>query len=308
MKILIAGEMNPDLILRDYEFFPEPGKEVLVEDLQLTLGSSSAICAVGLARLGNSVTFAANVGADIYGDYCLATLQREGIDTSLVNRRADLKTGLTVSVTSSRDRALITYLGAIASLTPEDLPEGIFGSYRHFHVSAYFLQNGLRSGLRELFGAARRAGLTTSLDTGWDPTEKWSRDVIDTLTEVNVFLPNESEIQAITGCRDVVEGLDALDNGHTIVIGKLGSQGCITRHEGRLIRVDAFPIDVVDTTGAGDSFVAGFLHAWLRHREMEDCLRFATACGALSTRGVGGTAAQPTDQEAESYIHAQTGN
>src|ERR1017187_6028755 len=90
MKILIAGELNPDLILRDYEFFPEPGKEVLVEDLQLTLGSSSAICAVGLARLGNSVTFAANVGADIYGDYCLAALEREGIDISLVNRRAEM--------------------------------------------------------------------------------------------------------------------------------------------------------------------------------------------------------------------------
>jgi sugar/nucleoside kinase (ribokinase family) len=308
MKILIAGELNPDLVLGDYEFFPQPGKEVLVKDLQLTLGSSSAICAVGLARLGNSVTFAGNVGADIYGDYCRATLEREAIDTSLVNRRADLKTGLTVSVTSARDRSLITYLGAVASLTCDDLPDKVFASYRHFHVSSYFLQSGLRRGLRGLFGAARREGVTTSLDAGWDPTETWSGDLIDTLTEVDVFLPNESEIQGITGHNDVVQGLDALDNGHTLVIGKLGEKGCITRHRGRIIRVDAFPVDVVDTTGAGDSFAAGFLHAWLRHMEMEDCMRFAAACGSLSTRGVGGTAAQPTDAEVESYLHAHIGN
>ena len=116
MKILIAGELNPDLILRNYQTFPELGKEVLVEDLDLTLGSSSAICAVGLAKLGDSVTFAATVGADPYGDFCTGALARAGVDVSLVQHRADLKTGITVSITSSRDRALVTYLGAIASL------------------------------------------------------------------------------------------------------------------------------------------------------------------------------------------------
>ena len=74
MKILIAGELNPDLILRDCRRFPEPGKEVLVAEADLTLGSSSAICAVGLARLGNSVTFAANTGDDVYGDFSIAAL------------------------------------------------------------------------------------------------------------------------------------------------------------------------------------------------------------------------------------------
>ena len=306
MRVLIAGELNPDLILRGYQVFPQPGKEVLVKDLQLTLGSSSAICAVGLARLGNSVTFAANVGADVYGDYCIAVLEREGVDVSLVNRKADLKTGITVSITSSQDRALVSYLGAIASLRAEDLPQGAFAGYRHFHVSAYFLQDGLRIGLRDLFAAARRGGLTTSLDPGYDPLETWSSGLIDTLEEVDVFLPNESEIQGITGCSDVLDGLHALDNGHTIVVGKLGSQGCLSRSRGELIRVDAFPVDVVDTTGAGDSFNAGFLHAWLRSASLEDCMRLGAACGALSTRGLGGTATQPTQEEAESYVYAQT--
>jgi sugar/nucleoside kinase (ribokinase family) len=308
MRILIAGELNPDLILRNYRMFPQAGKEVLVEDAQLTLGSSSAICAVGLARLGGRVTFAANVGADTYGDYCIGFLEREGIDVSLVNRRADLKTGITVSITSSKDRALVTYPGAMASLRAEDLPKGIFAGYRHFHVSAYFLQDGLRPGLKNLFAEARRLGLSTSLDTGYDPSEQWSADLIDTLQEVDVFLPNELEIQGIANRQDVVDGLRALDNGHTLVVGKLGSEGCLSLDQGTLVKVEAFPVQVVDTTGAGDSFDAGFLHAWLRGRPLRDCLRFGAACGALSTRGMGGTATQPSEEEVESFVHAPAGH
>jgi sugar/nucleoside kinase (ribokinase family) len=308
VKILIAGELNPDLILRDYEFFPSPGKEILVKDLELTLGSSSAICAVGLARLGNNVTFVANVGADLYGDYCQEILKREGIDISFVNRRADLKTGITVSITYPQDRALITYPGAIASLTPHDVPMQALAACAHIHVSSFVLQAGLRPGIRELFSSARRVGLTTSLDPGWDPAEKWSGDLIDILPEVDVFLANEQEIEAITGRLDIVKGLEALENGHTLVIGKMGSRGCITRYEGNLIRVEAFAIEAVDTTGAGDSFAAGFLHAWLRRRDLEDCLRFAAACGALSTRGMGGTTTQPSEQEAERFMHAHAAN
>jgi sugar/nucleoside kinase (ribokinase family) len=305
MKILVAGELNPDLILRDYQMFPELGKEVLVDDLQLTLGSSSAICAVGLARLGDSVAFAANVGVDVYGDYCISVLKAAGIDVSLVRRRADLKTGITVSITSSRDRALVTYSGAISSLTAGDIPQPAFSGRNHFHVSSYFLQDCLRPELRGLFARARAAGLTTSLDTGYDPTEKWADGVIETLTEVDVFFPNESEIQGLTGCSDPEAGLRKLDNGHTLLVGKLGPQGCIALHHGQLFRVPAFPIKVVDTTGAGDSFNAGFLHAWLRRRPLEDCLRFAAACGALSTRGPGGTATQASEQEAEAFIRSR---
>jgi sugar/nucleoside kinase (ribokinase family) len=308
VKILIAGELNPDLILRNYRMFPELGKEVLVEDVELTLGSSSAICAVGLARLGDSVTFAATVGADPYGDFCAEALQRAGVDVSLVQRRSDLKTGITVSITSARDRALVTYPGAIAALRAEDLPDSVFAGQRHFHASAWFLQDALRPGLKDRFAAARRAGLSTSLDAGYDPTGQWSQDLLDTLAEVDVFLPNKVEIQGITGSRDVEEGLRKLENGHTLVVGKLGEQGCIAWHGREWIRVGAFPVEVVDTTGAGDSFNAGFLHTWLRGERLPDCLRFAAACGALSTRGLGGTATQASEEEVQCYFHAQAGH
>ena len=308
MKILIAGEMNPDLVLRNASAFPEPGKEVLVDDLLMTVGGSSANCAVGLARLGNQVSFVTKIGQDVWGDFCLESMKAEGVDTSLIIRDAGLKTGITVAVTSIKERAFITYLGSIAALQPEDVPEAQFGSFRHFHVGGYYLQDALRPGLKGLFAAAHRHGLTTSLDCGYDPSEKWGPDILDTLAEVDVFLPNESEICAIARRRDPIEGLRALSGGPTLVVAKLGRDGCASLDGGQLRFVPSIPVRVVDTTGAGDSFDAGFLHAWLRRRRLEECLQFGAACGALSTRGMGGTTTQPTAHEVEDLLNAQTLN
>jgi sugar/nucleoside kinase (ribokinase family) len=309
VKVLIAGELNPDLILGNCHIFPEPGKEVLVDDLSLTLGSSAAICAAGFARLGDSVTFAGVVGADAYGDFCIDALRKAGVDVSLVQRRPDLKTGITVSITSARDRALVTYPGAITALRPDDLPDTVFAGHQHFHVSSWFLQDGLRPGLKGLFAAAHRAGLTTSLDSGYDPSEKWETELLlDTLTEVDVFLPNETEIKGITGQNSLDAGMRELDNGRLLIVAKLGAQGCVARHRAESIRAYAFPVEVVDTTGAGDSFNAGFLHAWLREEPLDDCLRFGGACGALSTRGMGGSAAQANEDDVQRFLEAQSRN
>jgi sugar/nucleoside kinase (ribokinase family) len=197
---------------------------------------------------------------------------------------------------------MVTYLGAIAALRAADLPDPLFTGRQHFHVSAYYLQDALRPELKDRFAAAHRAGLTTSLDTGYDPSETWSPEVLDTLTEVDVFLPNEVEIQKISGCREVEEGISRLENGRTLIIGKLGAKGCIARRDGKWIRVEALAVDVVDSTGAGDSFNAGFLHTWLRGEPIESCMRFAAACGSLSARGLGGVASQPTEAEVNTAI------
>jgi sugar/nucleoside kinase (ribokinase family) len=306
MKILIAGEMNPDLVLRNASSFPEPGKEVLVEDLLMTVGGSSANCAVGLARLGNAVTFATKIGQDVWGDFCFDSMKAEGVDTSMMIRDAALKTGITVAVTGSHERAFITYLGTIAALRTEDVPEAILGNFRHMHVGGYYLQDALRPGLKKLFAAAHAAGLTTSLDCGYDPSEKWGPDILDTLTEVDVFLPNETEVCAIARRQDPIEAMRALSGGRTQVVVKLGRDGCAALEGGQLRFVPSFPVRVVDTTGAGDSFNAGFLHSWLNKKPVEECLRFGAACGALSTRGMGGTTTQPSAHEAEELLNAQT--
>jgi len=301
-KVLVAGELNVDLILQGYSAFPEPGKEVLVDDFSMVLGSASAICAMGLARLGTPVAFLSRVGDDPWGRYCLECLQDRGIDVSRVVRDPDLKTGVTVAVTSSRDRALVSYLGSIAALRGEDVSDGAFAGFSHLHVSSYFLQQKLRHGLADVFTRATRAGLTTSLDPGFDPSESWSDDLGQTLRQVDVFFPNEVELQGITHTSDVAEALRTLENGRTRTVAKLGREGAATLEDGRLLRIPAFPIEPVDTTGAGDSFDAGFLHAWLRGEPVERALRLGAACGALSTLGLGGTAHQATLAEAEAFM------
>ena len=300
--VFVAGELNVDIILKGAAAFPKPGKEVLVQDAVMALGSASAICAMGLARLGRPVGFLGKAGLDPWGDFCVDTLLGAGIDAIPVIRDPALRTGLTVSITSPRDRALVSYLGAIAALRAEDVPDDAFRSYQHLHVSSFFLQEGLRPGLRSLFARAHARGLTTSLDPGFDPSERWERDILDTLAEVDLFFPNEVELRAIAGIDDLPEALRRLENGRTRIVAKLGAQGCMTLEDGRALMIPPFPADPVDTTGAGDSFDAGFLHAWLGDLSLRECLRWGAACGALSTRGLGGTARQATSAEAEALV------
>jgi sugar/nucleoside kinase (ribokinase family) len=301
-KVLCAGEINVDLVLQGYTEFPVPGKEVLVQDSQLVLGSATAIIAMGLARLGTPVAFVGRVGDDVWGHYCLDDMAGRGIDLSRVIRGGGLKTGITVSITQAADRALVTYMGAINALTAADVPDAAMAGCHHLHASSFFLQEALRPGLPDLFARAHRAGLTTSLDTGFDPSGKWDGGLRETLRETDLFFPNEVELEALTGCADPEEGLRKLDNGRTRVVAKLGRDGAMTLDGGRVVHVPVYPVDAVDTTGAGDSFNSGFLHRWLASAPLVDCLRLGAACGGLSTRGLGGTATQPTLEEAEALV------
>jgi sugar/nucleoside kinase (ribokinase family) len=301
--VLVVGEINPDVILQGYHAFPAAGKEVLVDDFVTTLGSASAVCAMGLARLGDPVSFVGKVGADPWGAYCADTMAAAGIDVSRVVRDPALKTGVTVSITSPRDRALVSFIGAIGALRAADVPDDALAGARHLHVSSYFLQEGLRPGCRSLFARARAAGLTTSLDPGFDPSERWEKDLLETLDEVDLFFPNDVELRAITRTDAIPDALRRLAGGRTRTVAKLGAQGCATlADDGRVLQAPSFSMEAVDTTGAGDSFNAGFLHAWLAERPLEECLRWGVACGSLSTRGLGGTARQPTAEEAERLV------
>lgn len=302
--ILVVGETNVDVVLHGAHAVPTPGKEVVADDCALTLGSASAICAMGLARLGNAVQFVSRMGADFWGDYCLGVLSSAGVDTSHVTRDPCLKTGVTVSISTASDRALITYIGSIAAVMEADVPDALLDRAQHVHVSSFFLQAKLRSGCGRLFARARQRGMTTSLDPGFDPQERWDGDVTAILPSVDLFLPNEFELAAIGACAEPAGALLALEKGGTRTVVKMGRSGAMTRERGETIYVPAFTVDPIDTTGAGDSFNAGFLHAFVRGRPTRECLLFGNAAGALSTRALGGTTGQPTIDEVMSLIAA----
>ena len=176
-RVLVVGEINIDLICQGYHAFPSPGREVLVDDFRMVLGSASAICAMGLARLGTPVAFFGKVGDDPAGHFCLDAMRARGIDLEAVVVDPGLKTGVTVAITSTVDRALVSFLGSIASMSERDVPRALFSRADHVHVSSFYLQEALRPGVAKLFRDARAAGLTTSLDPGFDPSERWDPDL-----------------------------------------------------------------------------------------------------------------------------------
>ena len=304
-RIVIAGEINVDLIFTGVPASPQFGSETLAETYTQCLGSSSMIVAMGLARLGDPVRFVGRCGNDSFGQFCIAALRDGGIDTTSIVADDVLRTGVTIAMSSHSDRALLTWPGAIAELSADDVSKAALAEAQHLHVSSYYLQTRLRPRLGELFARARTAGLTTSLDPGSDPAQHWGRELIDVLRHVDLFLPNQNEALAITSASTPDDALRALDNGVTRTVLKTGSLGAMTLDGGEPLSAPGYPAQVVDTTGAGDSFNAGFLHAWLRDLPLLDCLRWGNACGALSTRGVGGTAMQGTVDDVLALIRAE---
>lgn len=301
--VVIAGELNVDLILTGIDGPPVFGGEILARALCHTPGSSSMICAMGLARLGTPVRFVGRVGDDERGRYCVDALAGANVDVRGVIVDPSLETGLTVALSGAGDRALVTYAGAIAALRATDVGDDTLHGAAHLHVSSYFLQTALREGFPELVARARGAGLTVSLDPGHDPSGRWDGGLRDILPRIDVFLPNEVEALAITGARDVDAALRELAALCPTVAIKTGARGCVgLQRKGAPVRVPAYAVDAVDTTGAGDGFDAGFLHAWLNRWPLEACLRWGAACGALSTRALGGTPAQASVDEVLAVI------
>jgi sugar/nucleoside kinase (ribokinase family) len=300
--ILVAGEINPDLILSG-NVTPAFGQmEQLVDSADLTVGSSSAIFACGAARLGLKVAIVGVCGADIFGRFMLDELEKAGVDVSGTILDPSLQNGLSVILTRpGGDRAILTHLGTINRLRAEQVSGDLLQKSRHLHVASYFLQTELQPGLPGLFQRAHDLGLTTSLDTNWDPSGKWS-GFDELLGQVDAFLPNQNEALAISAAAGVETALRILSRKCRVVAIKSGQAGGRARQGDEIAIAAALPVQVVDTVGAGDGFDAGFLYGWLKGWSLEKALRLAVVCGSLSTRLAGGTNAQPTLDEAMQYV------
>lgn len=291
--VLVIGEANPDLLLTG-DVVPEFGQvEKLVDSADLVLGGSAAIVACGLARLGVPTALAAVVGADRFGDFVRDELDAAGVDTRWVVTDPDAATGLTV-VLSAVDRAILTFSGTIGTTGPSVVDDDLLTRVRHVHSASYFLQPLLAPHLHGFLKRARDAGASTSVDTNWDPAGQWT-GVTALLEHTSVLLPNAAELLALTGQFDVDSAASQVVSAGCQVALKNGADGGIFwDRSGARTSTAAPATSVVDTTGAGDSFDAGFISAMLDGLAGPLCLERAVWCGSLSTRSVGGTASQAT--------------
>lgn len=291
--VITVGELNVDLILNKIQGFPEVGKEILADNMTLTLGSSSAIFASNLSSLGAKVGFIGKVGKDMFGELVIAELLAKGVDSSLLIKDSALNTGVTVVLNYLEDRANVTYPGAMESLTINDITKDKLKAARHMHFASLYLQEGIRSDIVELFKRAKEAGLTTSLDTQWDPSEKWEFDYKNLLPYVDVFMPNKGELLNLTKSESLDEAIAKIKDFSNTTIIKNGSKGSIlVQKDCEILERPAYlNTNVVDAIGAGDSFNAGFISKFVQGWALEECQDFGNLTGAINTTESGGTTA-----------------
>jgi sugar/nucleoside kinase (ribokinase family) len=289
--IAIAGEINLDLILYGLPQTMEVERELLASGFQATLGSSSAILAHNLAVLGTKVGFITRVGPDDFGRIALQRLQQSGADVSRVVRDHDCPTGVTVLLHHGRERHILTFPGTISAMTVRDLDLDYLKSARHFHLSSLFLQRGLSPDLPELFRELKSSGLTLSLDTNDDPDDNWGGVLDELLGIIDILLPNETEACRMARSNSLDDALADLSSRVPCIAVKCGPRGSLVQMREKRIVAPPVPVSPVDTIGAGDSFNAGFLFAWLRGLPPEICAMAGNITGALSTLRPGGTEA-----------------
>ena len=306
-SVLVIGELNVDLIVSGLPSLPVLGRDLICTGITRALGSSSAIFARALAGLGAWVAFMGKVGDDEDGRFMLAQLAELGIELEHVVVDPAVQTGVTISLTYAEDKAQVTYPGSIAAygLAEVDLSalSGTGQGCGHLHMASMYLQTALRPAFPSLLGRAKAAGLTTSLDPGWDPAVRWGADLDEALAAVDILFVNEHEARAITGAASAVEGARELARRAPLVVAKLGAHGAALAAGESLVTVPPYPVRVVDTTGAGDSFDAGFIYSYVVDgRPVAQALRFANACGAIAVTRLGGASSVPTAAEVEAFL------
>ena len=298
--VLVAGEINPDLVLAG-NVEPEFGQvEKMVGTAALTVGSSSAIFACGAARLGLKTAFIGICGDDIFGHFMLDEMTKRGVDVENVIKVPGGATGMSVILNRGTDRAILTHSGLISALKAGDVSDDLLRQTRHLHVASYFLQTALQPGLPGLFERAHRLGVSTSLDPNYDPTGEWSGfDELLSLTDV--FFPNGTEACSLARQADPRLAADVLSLKVKTLTVKLGPEGALAVQDGEMVQAASIPVKFVESVGAGDSFDAGFIYGYLHQWPLEKTLRLAAICGALSTQAAGGTIGQADWNDLQKY-------
>jgi len=302
LKTLVIGDLNVDIIVTGAPRLPVLGHEIACEDIRTVMGGSASIFACRLSQLGAEVDIFGKIGDDENGRIVLRTLTSSNVGVDKVNIWGSIRTGITISLTYPKNKAQITFSGSIDALSSSDISPELFQGYGHLHVSSIYLQRKLLISLGGIFAEARRQGLRTSLDPNPDPLGRY--EYVDRILDyVDIFLPNDREAKGVTRSTNVKDALEKLGSRVPVVVIKRGEKGAIGKHGRTIAKAEPIKIEPVDTTGAGDSFDAGFVYSFLYKKEdFETSLRFANALGALSCLYVGGAEEKITETDVLKFM------
>ncbi|NIM92808.1 MAG: carbohydrate kinase [Anaerolineales bacterium] len=298
--------MVADIVGRPLRAMPDAGRLVLVDEMHLYTGGCAVNTATALARLGLPVKLIGKVGNDSLGDFLVNELVQRGINIESVKRDGEVGTSTTmVLVDADGERRFIHYIGANATLSLEDIDERAFENASILHIAGTLVMPSVDGEpTAELLRSAQAAGMTTFLDTVWDDTGRWMLLMEPCLPHIDYFIPSLPEARAITRL-DVPEEIAAalLECGVGTVGLKMGADGCLVMtSEGDSIRAPAYDVNVVDATGAGDAFAAGFIAGVWLGWPLKQTAYLANAVGALCVTGEGATGGVRSLEETNAFM------
>ena len=288
-NVICAGNLVVDVNARPVDAMPGFGIINFADSIVTLPGGNGGNTACALGALGIRVSLVARIGKDSFGTFLLDHLRQRAVDISHIVVDAGLPTGTTIAIINERgERSGVHSIGANANLHENDFRwESLIHPESYFHLCAYFLMPQL-DGLpaARVLKEARARGFMISLDVSWDARGRWLGLLEPCLEFVDFFLPNEEEARELTGRRTVDEmARFLLDRGVKTVVIKRGPAGCYMRSERETLALPAHPVKVVDTTGAGDTFVGGFLAGKSWGWNIEKCCRLGNAAAALHIAG-----------------------
>jgi sugar/nucleoside kinase (ribokinase family) len=287
------------------------GTSTWVDSIQQNMGGNGSNTSYTLGMLGIPVRLLGMVGEDAAAERVLSILRSAAVDLEFVGRSKGPTTTTVCLVKPDGNRLFLQQLGSSAEVYPEpiEFTEPILRGISHYHQANVFSLPNMRRSAPESLRRAREKGLTTSLDTGWDVRGRWIEDIAGCLPFLDLLFMNQDESRLLTGESDPAQAARHMQKlGAGDVVIKLGAEGCAVFTASDALRVPAFQIDAVDTTGAGDCFVAGFLAALSEGKSYAEAARFANAVGAMSVESLGAVTGIRSRSATEDWLRAATGN
>ncbi len=304
--VISLGILVADVMAKPIDNVPEEDKLALFDRMEMHIGGCASNTAIALSRLGAKVKVIGKVGADAFGDFVINTLGEHKVDASSVVRDPLVNTAFTFAMISSRGRRRFLHtMGADATFGLEDIKIEELQGAQILHIAGTYLMSHLDGRpTAKLLREARRMGLTTSLDTAYnDQIEDWRQIIVPCLSHIDYFLPSVEEAEKITGQTDPQKMARVLaENCPGTIAIKLGSKGLFlkTRQVEKLI--PPYHVKVVDTSGAGDCFVAGFLRGLLEGWDEERCARLGNAVASFCIQAIGCTTGVASWQETVKFM------
>jgi ribokinase len=287
-RVLFVGDINVDLIFAGLHGSIQPDREITCSEFSRTMGSSAAITAVAFSLLGGTAGFCGLAGLDDDGRFMIEGLRSRGIDVSLVESSSDVPTGVTLNLIEGRMRSQVTFPGTINRFDGSALKDETLAGWDHVHFTGLYQQESFRPNFMKILRLCKAGSITTSLDTQWDSSETWA-DLDQWLKLVDYLFVNKDEAISITGMQNPDEAMSILKQQTVEVVIKIGPDGAVGTNGTQKLSVPSPDVEVIDTTGAGDTFAAGFLKKRIdAGADFLAAMKYASAAAAYSCTYTGG--------------------